>query len=153
MNHWPNVYRCYPDSYRLLYQWQGGNLRPCTWILRPVSKTWQTSVVQWFIEYYTCTYYQYIIKYIDRIAVYLHPWRWFNPQLCIRNDLGCCYRYIVITVHCISDCIQHDEEQKSRTSNYGRIINSRNRKSLFRTFGRGFFYWLLKQIEAIRRSS
>ena len=26
-------------------------------------------------EYYTCTYYQYIIKYIDRIAVYLHPWR------------------------------------------------------------------------------
>ena len=35
---------------------------------------------------------------------------------------------------------QHDEEQKSRTSNYGRIINSKNRKSLFRTFGRGFFY-------------
>ena len=30
------------------------------------------------------------------------------PQLCIRNDLGCCYRYIVITVHCISDCIQHE---------------------------------------------
>ncbi len=63
-----------------------------------------------------------------------------QSAVCIRNDLGCRYRYIVITVHCISDCIQHDEEQKSRTSNYGRIINSRNRKSLFRTFGRGFFY-------------
>ena len=47
---------------------------------------------------------------------------------------------VIGVVHCISDCIQHDEEQKSSGSSYGRIINSRNRKSLFRTFGRGFFY-------------
>ncbi len=35
----------------------------------------KTSVVQRLIEHYTGTYHQYIIEYIDRIAVYLHP-RW-----------------------------------------------------------------------------
>ena len=107
-----DIYRCYPYGYRLLYQWQSGNLRPCTWILRLVSETWQKAIVQWFVEYDSGTYNKYFIEYINRAAVYLHPWWWLYSQFRICNDSRCCNRYIIFSVRCISYRIYDDEEQK-----------------------------------------
>ena len=110
----PDLHRCHPDSYRLLYQWQGGNLRPCTRVLRSLSEAQQDAVVQRIIEYDSGTYYQYFTEYLDCIAVYLHPrWR-FYPQLRIRHDSGCCIRHNVFSVRCISYRLHVDKRQKEQ---------------------------------------